>query len=76
LRGAGVRGRGFSGCNFRRAGFLRSATPRPANDRDSAPIGSGTADALFAGMKDLLFVGVTLAFFALGWIYVRALDRL
>jgi len=26
-------------------------------------------------MKDLLFAGVTLAFFALGWLYVRALDR-
>lgn len=31
---------------------------------------------IFHGMKDLLFVGVTLAFFALGWLYVRALDRL
>lgn len=31
---------------------------------------------LFTRMKDLVFVGVTLAFFALGWIYVRALDRL
>jgi len=27
-------------------------------------------------MKDLVFVCATLAFFALGWIYVRALDRL
>jgi len=29
-----------------------------------------------AGMKDLVFVCATLAFFALGWLYVRALDRL
>jgi hypothetical protein len=29
-----------------------------------------------AGMKDLVFVCATFAFFALGWLYVRALDRL
>jgi len=27
-------------------------------------------------MKDLVFVCVTLAFFGLGWLYVRALNRL
>jgi len=27
-------------------------------------------------MKDLLFVGVTLAFFALSWLYARSFDRL
>lgn len=31
---------------------------------------------LTVGMKDLLFAGLTLAFFALGWLYVRALDRI
>jgi hypothetical protein len=31
---------------------------------------------LLRGMKDLVFVCATLAFFALGWLYVRALDRL
>jgi len=29
-----------------------------------------------ARMNDLLFVCATFAFFALGWLYVRALDRL
>jgi hypothetical protein len=29
-----------------------------------------------AGMKDLMFVCATFAFFALGWLYVRTLDRL
>jgi hypothetical protein len=31
---------------------------------------------LSTGMKDLVFVAVTFAIFALGWLYVRALDRL
>jgi hypothetical protein len=28
-----------------------------------------------ASMKDLVFVAVTLAFFALSWLYVRACER-
>lgn len=28
------------------------------------------------GMKDLLFVAITVGFFALAWIYVRAAERL
>jgi hypothetical protein len=27
-------------------------------------------------MKDLLFVAITAAFFALGWIYAKSFDRL
>jgi len=30
----------------------------------------------FAGMKDLVLIGVSVAFFALSWIYARAFDRL
>jgi hypothetical protein len=70
----------MSDCNFRRAGFLRSATFRSAVEAAGRAIPRSSSMArpmpLFPGMKDLLFVGVTLAFFALGWIYVRALDRL
>jgi hypothetical protein len=32
--------------------------------------------ALPHGMKDLLFVAVTVGFFALSWLYVRAAERL
>lgn len=28
------------------------------------------------GMKDLLFVAITVGFFAIAWIYVRAAERL
>jgi hypothetical protein len=28
------------------------------------------------GMKDLLFVAVTVGFFAISWLYVRAAERL
>jgi len=27
-------------------------------------------------MKDLLFVGITVAFFAVAWLYARSFDRL
>jgi hypothetical protein len=29
-----------------------------------------------AQMKDVVFIGATLAFFALAWVYARAFDRL
>ena len=32
--------------------------------------------SIWRGMKDLVFVCATLAFFALSWLYVRSLDRL
>jgi hypothetical protein len=27
-------------------------------------------------MKDLLFIGITIAFFAVGWLYTKSFDRL
>jgi hypothetical protein len=33
--------------------------------------GEGEAD-----MKDLMLVGVTIAFFAIGWVYAKSFDRL
>jgi hypothetical protein len=37
----------------------------------------GTPDALKAvQMKDLLLIGVTVAFFALAWVYARSFDHL
>ena len=29
-----------------------------------------------SGMKDLLFVAITVGFFAISWLYVRAAERL
>jgi hypothetical protein len=29
-----------------------------------------------AAMNDLIFIGVTVAFFALSWLYARSLDRI
>jgi hypothetical protein len=40
-------------------------------------LGHGTPDARETSvMKDLVFVGVTVAFFALAWLYTKSLDRL
>jgi hypothetical protein len=36
----------------------------------------GTIREIPQGMKDLLFVAITVGFFALSWIYVRAAERL
>ena len=37
----------------------------------------GTSDALPRGqMKDLVLIGVSLAFFALAWVYARSFDHL
>lgn len=36
----------------------------------------GTIHALSDGMKDLLFVAITVGFFALSWLYVRAAEKL
>jgi hypothetical protein len=36
----------------------------------------GTIRELPLGMKDLLFLAITVGFFALAWIYVRAAERL
>jgi hypothetical protein len=37
----------------------------------------GTADAVESQqMKDIVLIGVTVAFFVLGWVYARAFDRL
>jgi len=27
-------------------------------------------------MKDLIFIGVTVAFFAVGWLYAKSFDRI
>ena len=40
-----------------------------------APV-AGTIREVPHGMKDLLFVAITVGFFALSWIYVRAAERL
>ena len=40
------------------------------------PKATGTADARCPGMFDLVFVLVTVAFFALGVLYTRACDHL
>jgi hypothetical protein len=31
---------------------------------------------VIGGMKDILFVGVTIAFFAMSWLYARSFDHL
>jgi hypothetical protein len=36
----------------------------------------GTSDADPGVMNDLVFVAITVAFFALAWIYARSFDRL
>jgi hypothetical protein len=36
----------------------------------------GTIRELSDGMKDLLFVAITVGFFALSWLYVRAAEKL
>jgi hypothetical protein len=56
-------------CNARRS------TGAPTRRRRAGA--RGTTDALSRGeMKDLVFIGVTVAFFALAWVYARAFDRL
>jgi hypothetical protein len=37
---------------------------------------TGTIHELPDGMKDLLFVAITVGFFALSWLYVRAAEKL
>jgi hypothetical protein len=56
-------------CNAARS--RRARRPRRRADAH------GTTDALSGvQMKDLVLVGVTVAFFALAWVYARAFDRL
>jgi hypothetical protein len=42
----------------------------------SRALGPGTSRAVDHPMKDLLFVAVSGAFFALAWIYTKSFDRL
>jgi hypothetical protein len=42
---------------------------------DAASSG-GTPDALTRRMKDIVFLGVTAAFFALSWLYVKSFDHI
>jgi hypothetical protein len=49
-----------------------AAEPKPEKRVPAA----GTIRELPLGMKDLLFVAITVGFFALSWIYVRAAERL
>ena len=44
--------------------------------RDPDKRGPGMADASSAGMKDLILIGVTVAFFAVSWLYVKSFDRI
>ena len=37
---------------------------------------AGTVDAVTEGMKDIVFIGVTIAFFAVSWLYAKSFDRL
>jgi hypothetical protein len=56
-------------CNARRS--TRARTPR------RQPGARGTTDALeWVQMKDVVLIGVTVAFFALAWAYARGFDHL
>jgi hypothetical protein len=49
---------------------------RAVRARGSASERRGTPDALVPRMKDIVFVVVTIAFFAVGWLYAQSFDRL
>ena len=48
----------------------------PCQKRGEPPRRDGMNHALAPGMKDLLYVAITVGFFAISWLYVKAADRL
>jgi hypothetical protein len=50
--------------------------PRVGRAPDARPFGAGTLDAVCRGMKDLLFVAVTIVFFSMSWLYAKSFDHL
>ena len=44
--------------------------------RKAALAGGGTPDAFGGGMKDLVFIAATFAFFAVAWFYAKSFDHL
>ncbi|HEV3030972.1 MAG TPA: hypothetical protein VG319_04980 [Polyangia bacterium] len=44
--------------------------------RRSPASDTGTPDARTGRMKDFVFVAVTVAFFAVSWLYAKSFDRL
>lgn len=60
--------------------LLRASVRVAISQSEDAPFGAASSRArimpLPLGMKDLLFVAITVGFFALSWIYVRAAERL
>ena len=55
---------------------LQTATVARPRDGKAASRG-GTSRALFdSAMKDLVYVGMTLAFFWIAWAYAKSLDHL
>ena len=54
---------------------MQVATSAENAGGDAASAG-GTADELGTLMKDIVFLGVTAAFFALAWLYVKSFDHI
>jgi hypothetical protein len=64
-----------------RARALRSlcnvtALARGQSARKVALSAGGTSDAVHRSMKDIIFLAVTVGFFAVSWLYTKSLDRL
>jgi hypothetical protein len=59
---------------------MQSAMATVGRSRIVAPVAGnvhGTPDAVgLMQMKDIVLIGVAVAFFALSWIYARSFDRL
>jgi hypothetical protein len=53
-----------------------SRAPIPSDGGPPRPRAVGISAAVTAGMPDVAFVLVTIAFFALGWAYARGTERL
>jgi hypothetical protein len=68
--------RPVSVCRRADGGSLRFANRRGAALRVSAVGEVACAMQFERGMKDLVLIGVSVAFFALSWIYARSFDRL
>jgi hypothetical protein len=62
-----------------RPGPLFCNAPERARRWFARKVGSaerGTFDAFGGGMKDVVFIAVTIAFFAVAWLYAKSFDHL